>query len=244
MFSPLLLFSQIRSFSELFPSCTQEQRNAAFSDKYIYYGHRAEGLSIFPYTQGNIRISKSSLGQKPDFFVEALKVIPRSNTSLLSIYNALGRIQNLKGRMYYSEASRKNIPLFTDARRIEGPNKQKVFLSDPPFGVFVPERETFYVRLTDTRFGHCFFEVSLLSNREGILYKVINFKTVSYGPIPVMKENTFTALLYIEPVKEGLALYCLAGAEVSDFIAKFVDIRSALIKRLDVFAGWMLDGLN
>jgi len=242
---PLLLFSQIRPLSGLFPAASSEQRNAAFSEKgYLYYGKRAEELTLVPKTGDNTKISKSSLGPNPGFFVEALRIIPRKNISLLSIYNALERISDLKGRVYNSHSDKKNIPLFTDATRIEGPGKLKTFLPDPPPAVLVPYRETFHVRLTDARFGNCFYEISLTSSTQGILYRISNFRNVTYGPISVMKEKTFTALLYVEQVDEGLAVYCLAGAEVSDFIAKHVDIGSALNKRMDVFTAWLLDGIK
>lgn len=242
---PLYLYSQIRPLSGLFPGVSTEQRNAAVSGKgYLYYGKRAEELTLVPRTGDNTKISKLSLGPNPGIFVEALRIIPRRNISLLSIYNALERIQDLKGRMYNSHSGKKNMPLFTDATRIEGTEKLKIFLPDPPPAVAVPHRETFYVRLTDVRFGNCFYEISLASSSQGILYKINNFRSVTYGPIPVMKEKTFTALLYIEQIEEGLAVYCLAGAEVSDFITKHVDIGSALNKRMDVFVEWLLDGIK
>ena len=241
---PFFLSSQARPLAGLFPGASTEQRSAAFSDKgYLYYGKRAEDLTLVPQTGDNTRISKFSLGANPGVFVEALRIIPRKNISLVSIYNALERIQDLKGRMYFSHSGKKNLPLFTDATRIESPGKLKNFLPDPPPAASVPYRETFYVRLTDARFGNCFYEISLTSSAQGILYRINNFKTVTYGPISVMKEKTFTALLYIEQVEEGLAVYCLAGAEVSDFIAKYVDIGSALNKRMDVFIAWLLDGI-
>ena len=242
---PLFLFSQTRPLSGLFPGASAEQRNAAFSAKgYLYYGKRAENLTLVPQTGNNIKILKNSLGPNPGIFVEALRIIPRKNTGLLNIYNALERIQDLKGRTYYSHSGKKNMPLFTDATRIESPAKLKTFLPDPLPAVSVPHQETFYVRLTDIRFGNCFYEISLASSSQGILYKINNFKSVTYGPVPVMKEKTFTALLYIEQVEEGLAVYCLAGTEVSDFIAKHVDISSALNKRMDVFIAWLLDGIK
>jgi hypothetical protein len=242
---PPFLFSQIRPFTEVFPSASVEQRHAAFSaEGYLYTGHRTENLTLMPRTGERIRVEKSSLGPNPGFFVEALRIVPRKNISLLRIYNALQKIQGLKGKTYYSETSKRHIPLFPDAVRIEGPKNLRSFLPDPPPAQVLPTGEIFYVRLTDTRFGNCYYEISLTVNQQGILYKISNFKNVTYGPIPVMKEKTFTALLYIEPVEEGLALYCLAGAEVSDFIAKFVDIPSALNKRLDVFIAWLLDGIQ
>ena len=245
LFCPILAFSQTRHFSDLFPAASSGQRNAAFSSGgYLYNGKQAEELTLLPQTGENTKITKFSLGSNPGIFLEALRIIPRKNIDLVSIYNALERIQDLKGRVYLSHSGKKNTPLFTDAMRIESPKKLKAFLPDPPQAVSVPSHETFYVRLTDARFGHCYYEISLASSHQGILYKINNFKSVTYGPFPVMKEKTFTVLFYIEQIQEGLAMYCLVGVEVSDFIAKHVDISSALTKRMDVFISWLLDGIR
>ena len=238
-------FSQLRSFTETFPVISVEQKNAALSaEGYLHYGERSGSPTLIPHTGAPIGISKSSLGPNPGFFVEALRVLPRKNISLLSVYNALEKIQGLKGRIYYSASAKRNRPIFTDAVRIEGTKKLNSFLPDPPPAEVMPSMENFYVRVTDVLFGHCYYEILLLTNRQGIMCKITNFKNVTYGPIPVMKEKTFTTIIYIEPVEEGLALYCLAGADVSDFILKRVDVSSALNKRIDVLIQWLLDGIR
>ncbi len=239
------LFAQPRHFAEVFPACTAEQRNAAFSTEgYLYYGDKSGNLTLMPKTGETLGISKSSLGKSLGFFVEALRIIPRKNIGLVNIFNALEKIRDLKGRTYYSATSKKNLPLFTDAVRVEGPGKINAFLPDPPPAGSVPAIKNMHARLTDVRFGNCYFEITLQSDQRGILYKINNFKALTYGPIPVVKERVMTVLLYIEPVEEGLALYCLAGAEVSDFIAKHVDIPTALNKRMEIFIQWLLDGIK
>jgi len=239
------LFSQQRRFAELYPAINAEQRSSAFSPEgYLYYGDRSENLTLTPQTGKTLAISKASLGQKPGFFVEALRIVPRKNISLLSIFNALEKIRDLKGRTYYSSTSKKNLVLFTDAVRVEGPGKINVFLPDPPPAGSVPSIKTMYTRLTDVRFGNCYFDLTFQSDQQGIKYLITNFRTLTYGPIPVVKERAMIVLIYIEPVEEGLVLYALAGAEVSDFIAKYVDIPTALNKRMEIFIGWLLDGIQ
>jgi len=239
------LFPQPRHFADLYPAISAEQRSSAFSSEgYLYYGDKSENLTLIPQTGKTLPVSKASLGQKPGFFVEALRIVPRKNISLLSIFNALEKIRDLKGRTYYSATSKKNQILFTDAIRVEGPGKINVFLPDPPPAGSVPSIKTMYTRLTDIRFGNCYFDIAFQSDQQGIMYRITNFKTLTYGPIPVVKERVMTVLIYIEPVEEGLMLYCLAGAEVSDFIAKYVDIPSALNKRMEIFIGWLLDGIH
>jgi len=162
------LFPQQRHFSELFPTITAEQQNAVFySERYLYYGNRSQNLTLMPKTGETLGISKSSLGKNPGFFVEALQIVPKKNVPLLRIFNALERIRNLKGKTYYSSTSKKNLPLFSDSVRLEGADKINLFLPDPPPAGFVPLDKSMYIRLTDIRFGNCYFEVSFKSNQQG-----------------------------------------------------------------------------
>ncbi|MDR1142786.1 MAG: hypothetical protein LBK77_01050 [Spirochaetaceae bacterium] len=245
VFTAASLPAQGRPFDQVFPGISAGQRAEAFSSGgYLYSGTAAKSLTIVPRTGGNITVNKRSLGENPGFFVEALRVIPRKNITLLSIYNSLERIGDLKKHLYHSATKDRYVPLFEGSVRIEGPRKIRTLLPDPPTASILPSMETIYVRLTDANFGNCYYEISFTTNLRGILYRIQNFRTVTFGPIPVMRERTFTALLYIEPVEEGLAVYCLAGAEVSNFIAKHVDIPSALNKRMDVIIAWMLAGIR
>jgi hypothetical protein len=60
--------------------------------------------------------------------------------------------------------------------------------------------------------------------------------------IPVIKQEKFTAQLYFEPITEGILVYGLAGADVSDFIMSRMDMSSAIGKRLAVIISWVIDG--
>jgi hypothetical protein len=60
----------------------------------------------------------------------------------------------------------------------------------------------------------------------------------------VIKEGNFTAQLYIEPIEEGILIYSIAGADISDFFASKIDMDSAIIKRLAVIVSWAADGIN
>jgi hypothetical protein len=199
---------------------------------------------MIPKTGGTVALSKESLGPNPVFFVEALQVIPGKHTSLLRIYNALEQSKNLAGRLYHSATRNRDIPLFEEAVRIEGPDKIRSALPDPPPAAALPSARENYIRLKDANFGACYYAISFATDRRGIRYRIQNFKPLTFGPFPVMKAQGFTALFYLEPVEEGLALYCLVGAEVSDFIGRHVNMSSALDKRLDVLIEWLLDGIR
>jgi hypothetical protein len=236
------LFGQLRSFSDVYPGLGAEQREKAFSpDGLNFSGKGSGGLNILPRTSGNPEIASLITGKKPSFIVESLRVISGKQAGLLSIYNALGKIHSLKGKVYHSFTRDKDIPLFEDATRIESPKRMNA-VNDPPPAAVVPVSETFYARLKDVNFGNCYYKIALSSNNRSILCDLGNFKTIYYGFFPVMKETNITVIFYVEPVAEGLLVYSVSSAEVSDFVAGKIDIPSALRKRLDVIIGWMLDG--
>jgi hypothetical protein len=241
----LSLFGQLRSFSGVYPGLSADQREQVFSSGGLNFsGRGSEGLRIPPLTSGNPEIASRITGGNPSFIVESLRVIPGKNAGLLSVYNALGKIRDLKGRIYHSSTRNKNIPLFEDATRVESPKRINAVVNDPPPAAAIPVSETFYARLKDANFGNCYYRIAVSSNSRSILCDLGNFKTIYFGFFPVMKENNFTALFYVEPVAEGLLVYSVSAAEVSDFVAGQIDIPSALKKRLDVIIGWMVDGIR
>jgi hypothetical protein len=240
----LSLFAQLRSLNDVYPGLQPAELSAAFSEEGLARsGKGSGGLTLLPLTSGNPEIASRIAGKNPSFSVESLHVVPRKNAKLLSVYNALCKIRGLKGRVYHSASKNKYVPLFEDATRVESARRTND-VNDPPPAASVPVSETFYVRLKDTNFGNCYYRITLSSNSRSILCDLGNFKTIYYAFFPVMKENNFSALLYVEPVAEGLLIYSVSAAEVSGFVASQIDMPSALRKRLEVIIGWMVDGIR
>jgi hypothetical protein len=71
-----------------------------------------------------------------------------------------------------------------------------------------------------------------------------NFRSLNYLFIPVIKEENFVAQIYAEPVEEGVLIYSIAGAQVSDFVASKIHMPSAIRKRLEVIIAWVVDGIS
>jgi hypothetical protein len=107
----------------------------------------------------------------------------------------------------------------------------------------VPEKETVYLRLKDVNFGNSYYRGEMALVQNGLRYSLSNFKNITYFLIPVIKEGKFIAQLYFEPIEEGLLIYSLAGADVSDFLASKIDMGSAISKRLSVMISWATDGI-
>jgi hypothetical protein len=191
------------------------------------------------------RLSGSVLNNQPSFLVEALMVIPRKDNSidLLAVYNALGNIRALKGRLYHSATRDRDIPLFEDATRIAGAKKNSP-IPDPGPASSIPPSETVYLRIKDVNFGNSFYREDLHLADFGISYRLSNFKNLSYLFVPVIREEKFVAQIYIEPIAEGILIYSIAGADVSDFVASRIDMSSAINKRLTVIISWIVDGLG
>ena len=242
------LFAQLRSFDAVFPGIAADVKTSVFSNTgYIKTSEKSKGLVIVGKNSSviNSNVISNVLGKNPGYVAESISVIPArpGEVSILNIYNALGNIRDLKGRLYPSATRNQEIPLFEEATRIKS-EKQTTAIPDPAPASAVPGSETVYLKLKDVNFGNSFYraEVALLQN--GLRYGMSNFKNITYFLIPVIKEGNFIAQLYFEPIEEGILVYSIAGADVSDFLASKIDMGSAISKRLTVIISWAKDGIS
>jgi hypothetical protein len=237
---------QSRSFDQLFPGLGENQKTRVFSPEglIISSGNGAEPRLVHSPAM-DIEIAGPILSRDFSCVVESLLVIPYQDhpIDLLDIYNALGKIRNLKGRLYHSSTRNENIPLFEDATRIKSARSTSP-VPDPPDVFALPGAETVYIRLRDVNFGNSFYRGEITAGKTGLRYYLSNFKSLTYLFIPVIKEDNFVTQMYFEPIAEGVLVYSIAGADVSDFIASRIDIPSAIRKRLEVILDWVIDGVT
>jgi len=237
---------QLRSFEEIFPGIGANLKNEAFSTGgFIHSLEKNESLEIIPATGSGINLQSAVMRGNPSFLAESLLVIPYQGRTLekLDAYNALGRIRDLKGRLYSSHTRNAEVPLFEDATRLESPTKNNP-VPDPQGASVLPISETVFIRLKDINFGNTYYRGEMTTSQHGVTYSLSNYRNITYLLFTVMKEGRFSAILYMEPLKEGMLVYSVAGADTSDFIASKIDIPSAISKRLAVFIGWINDGLT
>lgn len=237
------LSAQNRSFNELFPRFDSAQKEEAFSAKGLYVYGKTSVLQLTPAVLSGADITSQVLSRNPSYLAECLLVIqtPRP-VGFSAIYNALGNIRGLKGREYHSFTRDKYIPLFEDATRIVSDKKHSP-IPDPQKTSLVPPEETAYIRLKDANFGNTYYQANLVSSPKNLLYTLSNFKNISLFLVPVIKENKLIAQLYFEILKEGILLYGIVGADVSDFVASQMNIPSAIQKRLEVIVQWAVSGI-
>jgi hypothetical protein len=239
------VFSQTRAFNDIFPNLNAAVRAAAFSQTgYIKSAQAAGGFEIIGKNSNlDSQIYEIILSRRPPYYVESLSVIPISQQiTILDIYNALGNIRDLKGREYDSATRNQSVPLFEDATRITS-ERQLIAIPDPTPARSVPRNETVYIRLRDINFGNSYYRGEITTFQNSLKYNLTNFRNLSYLLFPVIKEENFFAQLYIEPINEGVLLYSLAGADISDFVASRIHMESAISKRLVVINSWASDGI-
>ena len=241
------LSAEIRSFNDIFPNLPSAVRNSSFSSAGYYHSNSA-------VSRQNIQASGSTLDNQiidsvflknPGFLVESIVVIPdtEGRYSLLDVYNALGKTRGLKGRVYHSFTRNEYIPLFEDVTRLESA-KRNVPINDPEPASEIPDSETIYMRLHDVNFKQTFYRAEITTIRYGLRYSLSNNKNITYFFIPVIKEEKFTAQLYFEPISEGILIYSLTGADISDFVSSKIDMPSAITKRLAVIVSWVAEGIT
>jgi len=242
------IFAQLREFNDVFPNLNKDIKTSAFKESgYMKSSQKTNGFVIIGNGQNSKlepQIVNNVLRKNPGFLVESILVINvNSPVSLLDIYNALGNIGNLKGRLYNSSTRKQLVPLFEEANRIIS-DKQMTAIPDPPPSKILPRNETVYIKLKDVNFGNTYYRAEMTLIQNGLRYTLTNFRNMSYLFIPVIKEEKFIAQLYFEPIQEGVLVYGIAGADISDFVASKIDMDSAISKRLNVIISWGIDGIK
>ena len=243
--SPEYQSNRLRSFDDLFPGIGESKKREVFSEAgFIRSLEKNESFELTPAPGSGIDLYSTVMKTNPSFFAESLLVIPYNGKmwDKLDAYNALGKISDLKGRLYRSHSRNAEVPLFEDATRLESGKKTNP-VPDPAPSKELPLSETVYIRLKDVNFGNSYYRGDVSTSPYGVTYKLTNFKTLSYLLFTVMKEEKFSAILYMEPLAEGMLVYSITGADASNFISNRIDIPSAIEKRLAVFIAWIRDGL-
>ena len=238
--------NSLRSFNELFPGIGEEQRAAVFSEGGLIrpLGDN-ESLKMIPALSLGVDFHTIVMQNTPNFLVEILAVVPHARRTLnkLDAYNVLGRVRDLQGRLYFSHTRQEEVPLFEEVTRLES-GTRIIPIPDPPPASEVPLLETVFMRIKDVNFGNTFYRGDFSVHPYGLIYRIVNFRSINMLFVTVMREENFSATLYMEPLTEGMLIYAVAGASVSDFVAKRIDIPSSITKRAAVFLGWVSDGLR
>ncbi|MCL2805231.1 MAG: hypothetical protein FWD26_04760 [Treponema sp.] len=234
-----------RSLNDIFPNINEETRSLIFSESgYVKSSQKSGGFVILGGETSRLAPENINmiLRRNPGYLVESIQVISGS-ANLLAVYNALSRVRDLKGRLYRSASRNQEVPLFEEATRIAS-ERQTGAIPDPAPAAEVPQSETVFIRLKDVNFGNTFYRGEMALVQNGLRYTLSNFRHMTYLLVPVIREDKFIAQLYFEPINEGILIYSIAGADISDFFASKIHIDSAISKRLSVITSWAIDGIR
>jgi len=240
--------AQLRTFNDIFPNLSRDELSAVFNEAgFIKTNTKKNGFNIIGGNTVGIEpaILRKVLDIDPGYLVESIYIIPikPEEVTLLDIYNALGKIRDLKGKLYSSFTRKQYVPLFEEATRITS-EKNTTSIPDPSPSIAVPPEETVFVKLKDVNFGNSYYRAEAKLYKNGLCYTLTNFKSLNYLLVPIIKEGNFIALLYLEPIKEGVLIYGFAGVNISDFFASKISVNSAISKRLAVITSWAADGIQ
>jgi hypothetical protein len=236
----------LRSLNELFPDLTREQRRDVFSATGLKNTFlRREAPLITPASYSGIDLISAAMQKRPTQLIEALIVIPYRGRTLnkLDAYNAIGRIEEISTYTVYSPSRGGQIPLFERSTRLDNGNRNRP-ISDPPPATILPSSETVYILLRDTFFGNTYFRGDLSINCHGITYNLTNNVAVLFTIFPVMRAERFITTLYVEPIREGMLVYGVAGIDIPEFLVTRINFASQIDVRLAIFINWLRDGLR
>jgi len=246
--APTLIYQvpsfETRSFDEIFPNLQANQKRIAFGNVGLRYAFEKGGSPrIIPDPDSGVNLLNRVMSKKPSHVIEALIVVPynKRELDLLDIYNALGKIKNIQDQIIV--VRQKEYKLFTDTTRLESAQVRKP-IPDPPLSNTLPYSETMYLRLVDYSMGDFYLRGEITISLYGLTYSLTNFRDVSYSIFRIMKAEKFIAILYLEPVKEGVLIYSMSGLYIPSFVANRINLNSSMNYRITILINWITSGLR
>jgi len=239
---PLII--EPRSFDEIFPGLTRTQkRNARTATGLRHAFEKDEPPMFLPAENSGINLIDFVMDKKPSHVVEALVLIPydKRELDMLDAYNAMSGISLIKDQTIPYRNSQYQV--FKDTTRLESAKNRKP-IPDPAPADTLPYSERMYLRFTDTTIGEIFLQGDITPGLYGITYSMTNFRDVNYTIFKVMKAEKFSAVIYVEPVKEGVVIYGMSGLYLPGFIVNRMNLPSNMNYRITALLNWIIHGLR
>jgi len=233
-----------RSFDDIFPYLSRSQKAEAMSDTGLRYSFEKDGSpALIPGPDSGIDLLSGVMAKKPSHIIEALVVVPYNQRELdmLDIYNALGRIKNIQD--YTFPIYGREMIIFTETTRLASARDRKP-IPDPAPANMLPYEETMYLLFLDPYLGDLYLRGDVSVSLYGITYSMTNFRDISFSIFRVMRAERFSAIIYAEPVKEGILIYSVSGLYLPNFIAKRINLTPNMNRRITVLLNWITDGLR
>jgi len=246
--APTLVFEvpvfETRSFDDIFPNFSQSQKRDVMSNVGLRSAfEKDEPPTLIPAHDSGIDLYSKVMLKKPSHIIEALVVVPYNKRELdmLDIYNAMRNIKDIQNNTVFYKGNEYKI--FTNTTRLESAQNRKPISDPPPFNM-LPLSETLYLCFVDRNIGDLYLRGDISISLFGITYSLTNFRDVSYSIFKVMKAEKFTAIIYVEPIKEGVLIYSMSGIYLPSFVANRINLSSNINYRINVLINWITDGLR
>ena len=238
--------ADLRSLTEIFPDLSFREVREVFSPGGLRNTFLRDEIPLIrPAADSGVDLLGQAMTKQPSQLVEALIVIPYTGRLLtkLDAYNVIGRIRDISNYQVFFDSQEAYVTIFEESTRLQDGRRNRP-IPDPPPATVLPSSEIMYVLLRDTFFGNTYFRGTLHTGSRGITYYLTNNSAVWFLIFPVMRAERFTALLYVEPVREGMLIYGVSGITVPDFIASRVNLAANIDRRITVFINWLSDGFR
>jgi hypothetical protein len=242
-----------QSFDSLFPGAAVNVRKGVFSaDGYNNVVEIMAGRynwTLTPAPTSGIPIQSAIAQKHPPFVIEKAMVIPVAKgkrdkpAELLTVYNCLQNLKDLAGREYFSFTRQKSVPLFDAVTRLDDAGNA---VPDRPIADVLPNVETTRIRVKDTNFGNCYYELTMqrVGGTDAMLCRLTNYKDINLLLFTIIEKQNIDIYFYLRPIDEGVLMYVLCGFKFEPFAARHVDTDSAAEKRLDVVKAWLSDNIS
>jgi hypothetical protein len=183
--------------------------------------------------------------KNPAQYVETVWLVPHIGKlfSTLEIYNALGKVSAIKNYPYVNQSRNTSLYLFEESVRLESAVKNNP-IPDPAPVESLPVSESVHMRVKDKYFGTIYVRGDVSPTPYGIIFSLTNFKAVWFLLFPVLKAEKFTAVIYFEPLAEGILVYTISAVDVPDFFLARGNIIRDMDRRFTILSNWLNDGLK
>jgi hypothetical protein len=233
-----------RSFNDVFPGLSRIQRANVMNGGGARNAFIKSGSpTLIPNPDSGINLISGILAKNPSHIIEALVLVPYNMRvlDLLDIYNALRKIKKIQDHTVSIRGN--NIKIFKETTRLESAQRRRP-VPDPPRADILPFSETTYLRFVDQYMGDLYIRGNITISAYGITYSLSNFRDVFFSIFRIMKAESFSAAVYLEPVKEGMLIYGMSGIYIPEFIAQRVNLTPNMNIRITALINWIAEGLR
>jgi hypothetical protein len=234
----------IRSFNQIFPSIGEIEKGMVFSTDGLRRSFKKnESQSVVPGPDSEVDLMSIVLKKNPAQFIETVWLVPHVGKlfNTLEIYNALGRVADIKNHPYQSRTA--SLYLFEESVRLESAVKNNP-IPDPAPVETLPDSESVHMRLKDKYFGTIYVRGDVSPTRYGIIFSLTNYKAIRFLLFPVLRAEKFTAVVYFEPIVEGILVYTMSAVDIPDFFLARGNIIRDMDRRFTILSNWLSDGLK